>query len=58
MITVGSFTSGSFNPARSLAPAVYDSATSKLWIYLVAPAVGGLIGGITYWAIHRESGDK
>lgn len=57
-ITVGSFTSGSFNPARSLAPAIYDSATSKLWIYLVAPAVGGLIGGITYWAIRRESGDK
>jgi len=57
-MTVGSFTSGSFNPARSLAPAIYDSDGSKLWIYLVAPAVGGLVGGITYWAIRRESGDK
>lgn len=57
-ITVGSFTSGSFNPARSLAPAIYESAGDKLWIYIVAPLVGGLVGGVAYWAIRRESGDR
>ena len=57
-ITVGSFTSGSFNPARSLAPAIYESAGDKLWIYLVAPAVGAVVGGALYWTIRHESGDK
>lgn len=57
-ITAGSFTGGSFNPARSIAPAIYDSAGGDLWIYLVAPAVGGLIGGVAYWFIRRQSGDE
>lgn len=55
-LTMGPFTSGSFNPARSLAPAIYGGG-SDLWIFIVAPLVGGLVGGIAYWAIRRESGD-
>jgi len=33
------------NPARSLAPAVMTGIVDGLWIYLVMPVVGGLIGG-------------
>lgn len=57
-ITVGSFTSGSFNPARSIAPAIYESAGSNLWLYLVAPAVGAVVGGALFEIIRRESGGE
>ena len=55
-LTMGPFTSGSFNPVRSLAPAVFGAGTD-LWIFIVAPLVGGIVGGIAYWALRRESGD-
>lgn len=53
---VGPFTSGSFNPARSLAPAILAADGTDLWIYLVAPAVGGVIGGLIYWFVRRNPG--
>ena len=42
---VGPASGGSFNPARSLDPAIYNWDFSKVWIYLVGPIVGGMIGG-------------
>lgn len=41
---------GSFNPARSIATAIYggELAMSQLWVFIVAPIVGGLIAGLTY----------
>ena len=56
-ITFGPYTSGSFNPMRSLTPAMYGGG-KELWIYLIAPLIGGAVGGLTYWAIRRDSGDK
>jgi aquaporin Z len=40
----------SFNPARSIATAVYGGtdALVQLWVFLVVPVVGGLIAGFTY----------
>ena len=52
---VGPFTSGSFNPARSLAPALIAGDFSKLWIFIVGPLVGGALGGLVY-AFMRKSG--
>ena len=39
-----------FNPARSLATAVYggEHALSQLWVFIVFPIVGGIIAGLSY----------
>ncbi len=42
---VGPASGGSFNPARSFDPALYNGSFGDLWIYLVGPLAGGLIGG-------------
>ncbi|WP_225770883.1 aquaporin Z [Inquilinus sp. Marseille-Q2685] len=41
-------TNTSVNPARSLGPAVFvgDWALGQLWLFIVAPLVGGVIGGL------------
>jgi MIP family channel proteins len=44
-IVIGPSTGGSFNPARSLDPVLYNQDWSKIWIYLVGPLLGGIFGG-------------
>ena len=48
LAVVGPFSGGSLNPARSLAPALLANDFSDLWIYLVAPLVGGVVGGVVF----------
>jgi len=42
---VGPASGGSFNPARSIDPAIYNVDWSDMWIYIFAPLIGGIIGG-------------
>jgi aquaporin Z len=45
------FSGASVNPARSIAPAFVgsgDQALSQLWVYLLAPLVGALIGWVVW----------
>jgi hypothetical protein len=42
---VGPASGGSFNPARSLAPALYNLSFAHIWIYLIAPLSGAVVGG-------------
>ena len=44
-VVIGPISGGSFNPARSICPAITDFEFSNLWIYIVGPLVGGLLGG-------------
>jgi len=43
-------TNTSVNPARSLGPAVFEGGTalSQLWLFIVAPLVGGAIGAVVW----------
>jgi len=48
------FTGASFNPVRSLAPALLGGDLSQLWIYLVAPIVGAVVAALVYRAVNAE----
>lgn len=40
----------SVNPARSLAPALFVGgwAMAQLWVFIIFPVIGGLVGGVVY----------
>jgi len=44
-LVAGPLNGAPMNPARSLAPAILSGAVGNLWVYLVMPVLGGLIGG-------------
>jgi aquaporin Z len=49
-------TNTSVNPARSTAPAIFVGgwAIQQLWLFWVAPLVGGVVGGGLYHALFEE----
>ncbi|MFS0795076.1 aquaporin [Microbacterium sp. 1P10AE] len=51
---------GSFNPARSIATAIYGGpvALEQLWMSLVAPTSGAVIAGLVALALSRASGER
>ena len=50
------YTGTSVNPARSIAPAVFQGGTAltNLWIFIVGPFVGGAIAAGVWKMIHPE----
>jgi MIP family channel proteins len=46
---VGPASGGSFNPARSLDPVLYNQDWGDVWIYLVGPLAGAVLGA-AIWA--------
>jgi aquaporin Z len=49
-------TGTSVNPARSLGPAIFQGswALSQLWMFIVAPLVGGAVGGLLYHMLMKK----
>jgi aquaporin Z len=44
-VTVGPASGGSFNPARSLDPVLFNQEWGDVWIYIIGPLTGGVLGG-------------
>lgn len=38
----------SLNPARSIGPALVSGSVSEIWLYVIGPIVGGLLGAFVY----------
>jgi aquaporin Z len=47
--TLGPTSGGSFNPARSLDPVLWNQDWGNVWIYIVGPLAGGILGA-AIWA--------
>jgi aquaporin Z len=49
-------TNTSVNPARSIGPALFAGgwAIGQLWLFIVAPLVGGALGGLLYRWVSAE----
>lgn len=47
----GPVTGASMNPARSLAPALFQGTFSTLWIYFTGPGIGAVLAALTYEGI-------
>ncbi|MGH3133128.1 MAG: aquaporin, partial [Gaiellaceae bacterium] len=43
--TVGPASGGSYNPARSLDPVLLNQEWGDVWVYLLGPLAGGVLGG-------------
>lgn len=50
----GAYTGASMNPARSLAPALFEGRLEHVWIYMVAPFIGAAAGALIYQVIRCE----
>jgi MIP family channel proteins len=51
----GPITGASMNPARSLGPAIIAGELDDLWLYLVAPPIGAVIGALAYQLVRGSS---
>ncbi len=48
ILFAGPISGGSFNPARSLAPAVLSGNITTIWIYILAPISGAIFAMLTW----------
>ena len=54
-VTIGPTSGGSFNPARSIDPAIWAAEFGNLWIYIVGPLVGAAIAGAFSVALRGDA---
>lgn len=56
ILIAGPISGGSFNPARSIGPALISGKYTSLWIYLVAPIFGAVMATLS-WELFQERRD-
>lgn len=54
ILIAGPSTGGSMNPVRTLGPAVAAGNYKELWVYMVAPTLGAIVGAGTYTAVKHK----
>jgi MIP family channel proteins len=54
--TVGPASGGSFNPARSLDPVLWNQEWGDVWIYIVGPLAGGVLGAAIWTYLLGDRG--
>ncbi|XP_038906821.1 probable aquaporin NIP5-1 [Benincasa hispida] len=54
ILIAGSSTGGSMNPVRTLGPAVAAGNYRELWLYMVAPTLGAIVGAKTYTLVKQK----
>jgi len=57
-LVTGPLTGGSFNPARSLGPAIVGGAWTAHWLYWVAPILGSIVGMRAYTIVDPDGADS
>ncbi len=53
-IAGGSLTGASTNPARSFGPAIFSNNLGTIWIYIIGPLLGALVGALVYKLITAD----
>jgi len=53
ILFAGPISGGSFNPARSLAPAIVSGNLTALWIYIIAPTLGAIVAMLVWKGINK-----
>ncbi|XP_058121993.1 aquaporin-like [Anopheles ziemanni] len=53
-VAAGPATGGSMNPARTLAPCVWNNSYHEIWIYFVGPSLAAVIMPIVYKFVFRK----
>lgn len=48
-------TGSSFNPARSIGPAIFSGNLKTVWIYIIGPLIGGFLAPIVYMYINNNT---
>jgi glycerol uptake facilitator-like aquaporin len=54
IVFLGPLSGGSINPARQLGPAAFSGQNICLWIYLVAPVAGAVLGALVHRLLIRR----
>ncbi|WP_160673598.1 MIP/aquaporin family protein [Clostridium sp. C8-1-8] len=57
-LVAGPISGGSFNPARTIAPAIVSGNYTDLWVYIVAPIAGAIVGTTIYSATGNDESES